>query len=293
MLNNSAVKEFVSDQLLSWPFGNRDCSFADFRPKGASSIVVEALKLVSRDAERPALYTPLYIRGGTGSGKTFLLNALAGELRKAGVRFAQLDGTALKVGSRMASYDLGFRIRDHLSDVSVVLVDNLEELCEAACRAPVFAALADMALARKHVVLMADRRPELLTGVLESFTRTVRSGIELVLEGGTQSSDIGVDAGMLPTSGEILRGVCEHFRLPLSALRGKRRTASIVQARHVAMYLLRSIREESYPTIGKLLGNRDHSTALHAVDKIEERLKKDNAAVVEIVAIRKALGLAA
>lgn len=292
MLNNSAVKEFVSDQLLSWQLGNRDCSFEDFRAEGASSIVVEALKLVSREALRPALYTPLYVRGAAGSGKTYLLNALAGELRKTGVRFAQLDGTALKIGSKMASYDLGFRIRDHLSDVSVVLVDNLEDLGHAACRAPVYAALADMALARKHVVLMADRRPELLANPLESFTRSLRAGIELVLENGTGSPATVVECKSLPATMTIIRAVCDYFRVSSSALRGPRRTASIVHARHTAMYLLRVIREESYPTIGKLLGNRDHTTALHGVDKIEEKIKNDSAALAEIAAIRKALGLA-
>ena len=54
----------------------------------------------------------------------------------------------------------------------------------------------------------------------------------------------------------------------------KKRTQSIATVRHIAMYLCRELIDLSYPRIGEIYGGRDHSTVIHAYDKINAQRKK-------------------
>jgi chromosomal replication initiator protein len=67
--------------------------------------------------------------------------------------------------------------------------------------------------------------------------------------------------------------VARQFGCHVSDLRGDKRTADIAYARHIAMYLSRQLTESSLPQIGDRFGGRDHSTVLHAVNKIDRLLK--------------------
>jgi len=67
---------------------------------------------------------------------------------------------------------------------------------------------------------------------------------------------------------EIHRAVCEHFGLERDALMRRGRTKTIVLARHIAMYLCREKLKLSYPEIGSVFGERDHTSAMQAVKKI-------------------------
>jgi chromosomal replication initiator protein len=67
--------------------------------------------------------------------------------------------------------------------------------------------------------------------------------------------------------------VARQFGCHVSDLRGDKRTADVAYARHIAMYLCRQLTESSLPQIGDRFGGRDHSTVLHAVNKIDRLLK--------------------
>ncbi|MCC6953002.1 MAG: chromosomal replication initiator protein DnaA [Deltaproteobacteria bacterium] len=71
----------------------------------------------------------------------------------------------------------------------------------------------------------------------------------------------------------IQRIVGERYSVSLSDILGKRRTQNIAFARQVAMFLCRKLTGCSFPEIGALFGGRDHSTVIHAVRVIEERMK--------------------
>lgn len=77
------------------------------------------------------------------------------------------------------------------------------------------------------------------------------------------------------TTDRIQRIVAEFFGVGVSDLLGKRRTQNIAFARHVAMFLCRTMTSCSYPEIGALFGGRDHSTVIHAFRTIEEREKNE------------------
>lgn len=70
------------------------------------------------------------------------------------------------------------------------------------------------------------------------------------------------------TPGEILSACCEYTGVPTGAVLSDRRDATVVQARWLAMYLMRDDLHLSYPKIGTHL-NRDHSTVMHGVNKMQ------------------------
>jgi chromosomal replication initiator protein len=70
--------------------------------------------------------------------------------------------------------------------------------------------------------------------------------------------------------------VAKHFSLPVSEIRGKTRRQAVADARGVAMYLIRRLTAISYAEVGRMFGNRDHTTVLHACRKVETQLSSDN-----------------
>jgi chromosomal replication initiator protein len=81
------------------------------------------------------------------------------------------------------------------------------------------------------------------------------------------SSPVSIDA--------IVHTVAEHYSIAVEEMRGKRRDKHIVFPRQVAMYLIREETESSLPVIGSAFGGRDHTTALHAIEKITELVRED------------------
>ena len=78
------------------------------------------------------------------------------------------------------------------------------------------------------------------------------------------------DSGNIPS---IQKAVCEFYNITIEELKSKKRNNKIAYPRQIAMYLARMMTDESFPRIGLEFGGRDHSTVIHACDKIEEDLK--------------------
>jgi len=77
------------------------------------------------------------------------------------------------------------------------------------------------------------------------------------------------------TIDHIQRRVCDFFGLKMSDLKAKNRTRAIAFPRQVAMYLSRQMTHSSLSEIGRAFGGKDHTTVLHAVDKIQTLLQED------------------
>ena len=74
---------------------------------------------------------------------------------------------------------------------------------------------------------------------------------------------------------DIQKAVADYFRLPVEAIKGKRRTNSIVLPRQIAMYVCRKMTDFSLTDIGSKFGNRDHTTVIYACDKIDRMAGSD------------------
>jgi chromosomal replication initiator protein len=81
--------------------------------------------------------------------------------------------------------------------------------------------------------------------------------------------------GCVITLESITTAVCAHFKVQVDQLKSKRKTADLVRARQVAMYLCRKHTAASLKTIGDEFGGRDHSTVIHSISAIDGNLKND------------------
>ncbi len=87
------------------------------------------------------------------------------------------------------------------------------------------------------------------------------------------------------TDYQILKAVADFYNIALEDLSERNRKKEVVEPRQVAMYLLRDILEMSYPYIGKKMG-RDHTTAIHAIEKISQEINKNSSLTQKINLIK-------
>jgi chromosomal replication initiator protein len=89
------------------------------------------------------------------------------------------------------------------------------------------------------------------------------------------------------TPERIAQAVSDYYGVELEALRGQKRDKAIVVPRQIAMYLMRAETDASLLRIGAELGGRDHSTVLHACDKIDRETQQNDEMRREIAAVRE------
>ena len=81
----------------------------------------------------------------------------------------------------------------------------------------------------------------------------------------------------IPTPEAIIEYIAKYFELEPETLQGQSRGRDVVNARQIAMYLIRRMTNMSLKDIGKSFGGRDHTTVLHSLDKVEAQMRSDTA----------------
>ena len=89
---------------------------------------------------------------------------------------------------------------------------------------------------------------------------------------------------------KIQKAVADYFDITVDNLKSKKRTANINNARQIAIYLCRVITEETTTRIGLEFGNRDHSTVLHAIDKVSRDVKNNEELKSQLNEIKNKIG---
>jgi chromosomal replication initiator protein len=79
----------------------------------------------------------------------------------------------------------------------------------------------------------------------------------------------------LLTVESIAKTVSSYYKLPLGDIRGKNRKAELVLARHISMYLIHKLLKKTLEEIGEYFNKRDHSTVIHAIDKMKKRISDE------------------
>lgn len=91
-------------------------------------------------------------------------------------------------------------------------------------------------------------------------------------------------------TGELIQEkVAEYYQMRVEDFKAKKRTKNIAYPRQIAMYLCREMTDLSLPKIGDMFGGRDHTTVIHACDKISEEMKNDHTLQLTINKIKKAI----
>ena len=81
----------------------------------------------------------------------------------------------------------------------------------------------------------------------------------------------------IPSAEVITEYLCKYYNMDTSVLYSQSRSRDVVNARNIAMYLIRRMTNLSLVDIGKKFGGRDHSTVLHSLDNVEQKMRSDPA----------------
>ena len=91
------------------------------------------------------------------------------------------------------------------------------------------------------------------------------------------------------TAAQIIQTVADYYHSSFEILTGRDRSKETAWARQVAMYLIREETDSSLPTIGDVLGGRDHTTVMYGCDKVADMVERDDSARKQVIAIREQL----
>ena len=81
----------------------------------------------------------------------------------------------------------------------------------------------------------------------------------------------------IPSADVITEYICKYYNMEPSVLYSQSRSRDVVNARNIAMYLIRRMTNLSLVDIGKIFGGRDHSTVLHSLENVEKKMRSDPA----------------
>jgi chromosomal replication initiator protein len=101
--------------------------------------------------------------------------------------------------------------------------------------------------------------------------------------------ELNAERAKVITLAGIQRAVADFFRVKVEDLKSKERNQGIVLPRQVAMYLSRTMTASSLPTIGEAFGGKDHTTVIHACEKIKRRLVGDDGFRRQIESLTQAI----
>ena len=119
------------------------------------------------------------------------------------------------------------------------------------------------------------RKLEGALNVIEAFTSMTAQQITVSLVQSLIGELADVHEERPISIADIERVVADRYKLKGALLRSKKRNKEIAHARHVAMYLARTLTSASLPQIGRNFGDRDHTSVLHACNKIKGMVEED------------------
>ena len=151
--------------------------------------------------------------------------------------------TRLAILRNKAERDMSQLPSDVLEFIATHITANIRELEGALIRVSAYASL-------NRVPVTIGKAQELLGDLLSDSNGRVRTGPELLAD------------------------IADMLGYTVEALKGKSRQRPLVTARQIAMYIFRDVTDLSYPAIAREFGGRDHTTVIHAVDKIQRLMKE-------------------
>lgn len=181
----------------------------------------------------------------------------ASELKNITDRLLSRFKRGLNVDLQPPSYETRLAILKHKTETMNITIDD--EILDLICK-NVTSNVRDLEAALKKITAYAELLNKKITieiareQLKDEFTNPKQGNITMDL---------------------IQRVVADYFNLSHNDLRGKKRTKAITFPRQIAMYITREITEYSTTEVGVEFGGRDHTTVMHACQRIDSKLKSD------------------
>ena len=259
-------------------------------------------------AHKPgSAYNPLFIYGNSGLGKTHLLLAIGQYIRENNPRakIAYIKGDeftnqllkSIKEGT-------GEEFRMKYRNVDLFLVDDIQFIAgKQATQEEFFHTFNNIYEAGHQIVITSDRPPIEMSllddrlmsrfqgGLMADIPSNVRQieGVIKRLTAYREILDSTIDTAavkraikdvvrigtFIPSPQLIIRESARYFQLSEEDLRGQHRSKATATARQISMYLIRTLTNLPLKEIGAEYGDRNHSTVLSSIRKVEEMIKED------------------
>ena len=256
-------------------------------------------------AESPAkAYNPLFLYGGVGLGKTHLMHAIGHHIVS-----QKKDSKVVYVSSEKFTNELINSIKDDKNEefrnkyrnVDVLLIDDIQFIAgKERTQEEFFHTFNTLHEANKQIIISSDRPPK----DIPTLEDRLRSRFEMGLITDIQAPDFETRIAILRKKAQLERidvpnevmsyiakiittskneeinvlrikeKVSSVFNLKMEDFNSKKRTRSIAYPRQIAMYLTRELTDLSLPKIGEEFGGRDHTTVIHAHDKVSKDIEE-------------------
>ena len=302
-------------------------------------------------------YNPLFIYGGTGLGKTHLIQAIGNEIKQlyrdnVRVKYVPSERFASEVVAALQTRRWN-ELKDKYRNVDVLIIDDIQFIGgKEKTEEEFFHTFNALYENSKQIIISSDRPPTAIPTLQERLRSRFQGGMIVdvnypdyemrmaiiktkLQENGRLLTDdlVGVIAdhvrknireleGILnkiffyqdtkgmtltdelikeiidttiqkPTKNitvpHVLKAVADFFEVSPADIVGRCRKREIVEPRQVSMYLLRDMLEMSYPFIGEKVGKRDHTTAIHACEKIANEINKNASLNQKVLLIKDAI----
>ena len=335
---------------------NPNFTFSTFVVGNSSRFAHAACRAVA-DAPGKA-YSPLFLYGGVGLGKTHLMHAIGHAVREGHRRPPRVAYiTSEKFMNEMVAAiqeNKNQEFRHKYRTVDVLLIDDIQFLAgKDRTQEEFFHTFNALHEVQKQIVVSSDRPPKEIPTLEDRLRSRFEGGLMADIQPpdfetrlAILNSKLGAHSRLVPdevcsfiahkiqknirelegalirvlahasingqpvsleTAQRILRDiipvgdtapltidtiqecVAAYYGVSLEEMKGKRRDKHIVFPRQVAMYIIRDQTESSLPVIGTAFGGRDHTTALHAIEKITELLREDARLQSDLRQIREQL----
>ena len=204
------------------------------------------------------------------------------------------------------------KFREKYRNIDVLLVDDIQFIIgKESTQEEFFHTFNSLHSAKKQIIISSDKPPKdmeileerfrssysISEDVIKYIATNIKSNIrelegafnkvmagaklekkEVTLELAEQALKdiISPDEKKIITPDYIISVVADHYGVTPADLSGNKRNSKIVMPRQVSMYLCREIISTPLKNIGKALGNRDHTTVMHGIEKIENELQTDD-----------------
>jgi chromosomal replication initiator protein len=159
-----------------------------------------------------------------------------------------------------------------------------------------------MSKSKKYKISIPDSVIEFLAAKITSNARELEGALNRIVAHATlvgRGVDVSVAQDVLQdvlkaneksiTIDAIEKKVCEYYGVKPSDMTSKKRNKSVITARQTAMYLCKILTTKSLSDIGKGFGGKDHSTVIHAINKVKGNLETDSALRNDLEIIKKSL----